>query len=1028
MIGALFLAAALALPPNGEAWKDTNGRRINAHGGGMLRHGDKWWWYGEDRGGDRTQGSGVHVYSSADLTTWKDEGLAFRKHDNAGSLVGIGCVIERPKVVHCAKTGKFVMYFHLELADYGYTAAMTGICTADRPEGPFRFQRALRPNPCQWPQNAPGKDFSQAEIDRLCDNDVFRNDGGDWRDIRDKSPYPYVWHYASGQMSRDMTLYQDTDGKVYHFYASEYNSTMHIAELTDDCLGYTGRWWRMGEKDWTEAPAVFRHGGKYWLVGSGCTGWNPNPAHLYVADRVTGPWRRLENPCRGVSPVTGLGPEKTFGLQSTYAIQLSDDEVVLMFDEWRKSDLQDSRYHWIPVRFTSDGQPVICPSPCGDEASEKIWRAVSPDGLNEIRLFEKPLACQVLRRGVPVTGRMPIDLTVDGASLAQGAKPVGSEVRRLSGREASPVYKKDAIDLGGEERIVDFGDWAVRLAARNDGVAYRFETKKPGRIRVNGESAPLVMPEGYVRCWANRTGAFGQEESVPETFAAEALTTIPGGQESWTGKSLVYLPFVYAAGGACVAVTESDVRDYPIWNFERTEEMRRAQDGGSVSFASRFASWPLKTARWASWHGREGAVKEGGRKVVVTDYADYLTDTEGTRTFPWRTFVLADSFAGFCEADIVRALAAPAAAGADFSWVRPGKVAWDWWNAFDNQGEGGCNTKTYERFIDFAAANGIEYVILDEGWSEFLNIWKFHPNVDVPRIIAYGRQKGVGIILWMAWAQVLGDEERVARHFAKLGAKGFKVDFMDRGDAQVARFLEKFADVCAKERMLVDYHGVYRPVGLSRRFPNIVNYEGIHGLEQMKWFERTEKEMMENDVRAFYLRLTAGPMDYTPGAMINHPLDGSYKGDEKFPGSVGTRCRQLAMMVLYEAPLQMLCDSPTNYEKNRECLAFMAKVPTVWRETRGLAGTPDTCAACARRAPDGAWYAACITTLEPRDYALDTAFLGAGEWTAEIFRDAPDADRNPERYVRETRRVRGGDVLNVRLVSGGGFAIRFSPR
>lgn len=388
MIGALFLAAALALPPNGETWKDTNGRRINAHGGGMLRHGDKWWWYGEDRGDDRTQGLGVHVYSSTDLATWKDEGLAFRKHDNAGSLVGIGCVIERPKVVYCAKTGKFVMYFHLELADYGYTAAMTGICTADRPEGPFRFQRALRPNPCKWPQNAPGKDFSQAEIDRICDNDVFRNDGGDWRDIRDKSPYPYVWHYAGGQMSRDMTLYQDTDGKVYHFYASEYNSTMHIAELTDDCLGYTGRWWRMGEKDWTEAPAVFRHGGKYWLVGSGCTGWNPNPAHLYVADRVTGPWRRMENPCRGVSPVTGLGPEKTFGLQSTYAIQLSDDEVVLMFDEWRKTDLADSRYHWIPVRFTSDGLPEIRPSPCGDEVSEKIWRAVSPDGLNEIRLFE----------------------------------------------------------------------------------------------------------------------------------------------------------------------------------------------------------------------------------------------------------------------------------------------------------------------------------------------------------------------------------------------------------------------------------------------------------------------------------------------------------------------------------------------------------------------------------------------------------------------------------------------------------------
>jgi len=358
-ISLTLLAAALALPPNGTEWNDTDGKRINAHGGGMLEYGGKWWWYGEDRGADRTQGAGVHVYSSDDLAHWKDEGVAFRKHASAGSMVGVGCVIERPKVVYCEKTGRFVMFFHLELADYAYTAAMTAICSAERPEGPFRFHRAIRPNACQWPQNAR-RDFTPQELAEIRKGDVRDVPGDPWELVRDR-PYSYVWDYESGQMSRDMTLYKDVDGKVYHIFASEYNSTLHIAELTDDCLDYTGRWWRAGEKDWTEAPAVFRHGGKYWLVGSGCTGWNPNPAHLYVADRITGPWKRLGNPCRGVSPVTGLGPEKTFGCQSTYAIERKEGLVILMFDEWRKQNLADSRYHWLPVTFASDGTPEIKP-------------------------------------------------------------------------------------------------------------------------------------------------------------------------------------------------------------------------------------------------------------------------------------------------------------------------------------------------------------------------------------------------------------------------------------------------------------------------------------------------------------------------------------------------------------------------------------------------------------------------------------------------------------------------------------------
>ena len=247
---------------------------------------------------------------------------------------------------------------------------------------------------------------------------------------------------------------------------------------------------------------------------------------------------------------------------------------------------------------------------------------------------------------------------------------------------------------------------------------------------------------------------------------------------------------------------------------------------------------------------------------------------------------------------------------------------------------------------------------------------------------------------------------------------------MDRADAEVTAFLERCAAACARHRLLVDYHGVYRPVGLHRKYPNIVNYEGIHGLEQMKWAP-AGKDMAHNDVAAFFLRLTAGQMDYTPGAMDNYPI-GAYKGTGRNPGSVGTRCHQMALMALYEAPLQMLSDSPTKYERNMECFSFMAATPVTWDATVGLGGCPETFAAAARKAKDGSWYAAAITNRNARDFELKTCFLGEGEWKAEIFRDAATADAEPAKYVHETKTVNAGDALKLHMASGGGFVVKFS--
>ena len=652
----------------------------------------------------------------------------------------------------------------------------------------------------------------------------------------------------------------------------------------------------------------------------------------------------------------------------------------------------------------------------GDEIS-----AVSPDGRNEIRLYLRPMAYEVLRDGKVVAAKTRIALNIEGEHLGRymmKSSPVVS-TGRVMGKFFPAVYKKHKVFESGYETVVDYGPWAVRLVARDDGVAYRYETRFPGKIRVNGERAGFSIPDRKATCWVHFTNRPGCEETKCQTLAAQDVKT------DLARRRMVYSPFVYRTGGTTVAVFESDVWDYPVRNFDEADS-----PAGEASFKSVFAGWPKRTFHSAS--GKR--LESGGRNVEVEKHADWLVETDGTRNFPWRAFALADKSIQLLENDIVYALARPAEEGADFSWVKPGKVAWDWWNAFDNKGDpDGCTTETYLRFVDFAADNGVEYVIMDEGWSEKLNIWKFSPRVDVTKVIDHANSRGVGIILWMAWAQVVGDEDRVAEHFAKLGAKGFKVDFMDRGDAEVERFLWKFAESCRRNRMLVDYHGSHRPTGLRRAYPNVLNCEGVHGLEQMKWNDG-DVEFLDNDVKLCYTRMTAGPMDYTPGAMDNYAIGKYPKKDRKFagrhyahthPGSIGTRCRQMAMMALYDAPLQMLCDSPTKYERNMECFSFMAATPTTWDETVGLFGTPDTCAVVARRKGD-VWYVAGITNAEGRYYTLDTSFLPEGDWNMEIFKDASDSDEKATAYVHTRLRLRRGESMVVRMAPGGGFVARFA--
>ena len=585
----------------------------------------------------------------------------------------------------------------------------------------------------------------------------------------------------------------------------------------------------------------------------------------------------------------------------------------------------------------------------------------------------------------------------------KGAKPEAVS-RKVTGSVATPIYKKSAIDLAANETRVDFGKWALVLHARNDGVAWRFETRYDGEVTVTAENTTLRFPKDAVLCYG-QVGSFATSFERPAKIGS--VESIKSGHPQ-----IVITPLTATVPGAgVVSVTESNLLDYPGLNFYR-------KDGDCDMLRSWQAGVPSETE-----------VK--GRWIRVKNRHGYLAKTSGTRVYPWRVFVLGDTPSDLVSSDMVYALAEPNRL-ADTSWIKPGLVQWDWWHGFkitDVPGlKTGCNYETYKAYIDYAASNKIPYIIMDEGWSEKLNLDKPRDAVNVQGVIEYGRSKGVDVILWAAWSMLYdaADRARIFERYSKMGAKGFKIDFMDRDDQDLERFLEKTADDAAKHKLVIMYHGIHKPTGLQRTYPNVLNYEGVYGLEQGH-SRGGQQVVVANDVNIVYTRMVAGPMDYTPGAMRNRAFNApEFKRGVDPSACYGTRCHQLALFPILEAPVQMLCDSPTQYRTAQECTDFISAVPTVWDETVGVAGEIDAFAAVARRKGTD-WWLGAITNWDRRELELSTTFLKSGEWKVEAFEDAPDADVNAEHYVRREFTVKAGEKLKVKLAPGGGFAARITP-
>jgi alpha-glucosidase len=474
---------------------------------------------------------------------------------------------------------------------------------------------------------------------------------------------------------------------------------------------------------------------------------------------------------------------------------------------------------------------------------------------------------------------------------------------------------------------------------------------------------------------------------------------------------LMFLPLVVeAADGVKLCLTESDLENYPGLYLTTAE--------GDNRLTGRFAPYPKRE-------------EQGGHnrlQMVVREREPFIAKVDKPRAFPWRMAIVTTTDKELAASNLTYLLAAPSRL-ADTSWIRPGKVAWDWWNDWNIYGVNfvsGINNDTYKAYIDFASAKGIEYVILDEGWAVNLqaDLMQVVPDINLKELVDYGAERHVGIILWAGYYAFERDMENVCRHYAEMGVKGFKVDFMDRDDQEMAAFNYRAAAMAAKYKLLLDLHGTHMPAGLNRTYPNVLNFEGVAGLEQLKWAPATRNQV-EYDVMLPFLRQVAGPMDYTQGAMRN-ASKGNYYPSNSEPMSQGTRCHQLGLYMVFDSPFSMLCDSPTNYEREPECTAFIAEVPTVWDETRVLDGKMGEYIVTARRKGD-TWYVGGITNWTPRDLELDCSFLAPGRtYKATLFADGVNAHRKGIDYKRTEFDVKqdGSLKLKLHLAPGGGFALK----
>ncbi|TRX21581.1 glycoside hydrolase family 97 protein [Flavobacterium franklandianum] len=632
------------------------------------------------------------------------------------------------------------------------------------------------------------------------------------------------------------------------------------------------------------------------------------------------------------------------------------------------------------------------------------FQLLSPNGKIEIKIVvDETISWSILNKKDLFLAPSAMSMTLD-KNVILGKNPILLNTKKESIRTSfeTPFYKKKSVQDHYNQLVLNFkGDFSVEYRAFDDGVAYRFLTKKKGNITVKSEEVVLNFDQDYSTLMPYVRDLRNPKDPYISSFESHYENKKIS---EFAKDTLAFLPFLIDLKNQKKAVfLESNLQDYP--------GMYVTNNKSKSGFEARFPKYPLQEMN-------------GGFNFLnklISQRTDYLVTTNGNRNFPWRIVVISENDAALTNNDMVQRLSEPSKIK-DVSWIKPGKVAWDWWNdwnIYKVDFQAGINTETYKYYIDFASKNKVEYIVLDEGWSVETNIMEHNPKVDLKTLIGYGKEKNVGIILWCSWMALHENIDVIFKNYSDLGVKGFKIDFLDRDDAKMVNSVYEIAQKAANHKLLLDFHGMYKPTGIQRTYPNILNFEGVKGMENNKW--TPNDDVPTYDCSIPYIRMMSGPMDYTPGAMRN-ATKSEFKPSNSNPVSQGTRCHQLALYTIFEAPLQMMADSPTAYIKEQESTDFIAKIPTTFDETVALNGEVGKYISIARK-KGSTWYLGAITNWNGRNITIDFSFLEKGKtFEADLFTDGLNAEKAPVDYKREKITVDSSTKMTFHLASGGGLS------
>lgn len=590
--------------------------------------------------------------------------------------------------------------------------------------------------------------------------------------------------------------------------------------------------------------------------------------------------------------------------------------------------------------------------------------------------------------GKTILNPSPLSMTFDNGVVIGRNMKVKDVQHRTEDQMLTPVVrqKSDKIRDHYNEMVLNADQYKLYFRVYNDGLAYRFHTDFADSLKVISEEVDYCFPEDYNTLFPEERTILSAQQPL---FKPMKLSEI--GTDRFCSTPVL----IKVDDQARIFISESDLESYPGMFLKKQ---------GKYELAGKFAAYSLEEE------------KTDDRQIFPTKRADYIARVSGTRNYPWRAMIVAENDANLVTNQLIYKLA-PESQG-DFSWVKPGKIAWDWYNALILTGvdfKCGINNETYKYYIDFASKYGLEYVVLDDGWSEAWDVTKTVPEIDMEELVAYGKKKNVGLILWVSWAPFREKLDEAFALFSKWGIKGIKMDFMNRDDQAMVDFYYTVARKAAAHRMLVDFHGAYKPTGWLRTFPNVLSSEGVAGLENHKWGSFVTPE---HNVTLPFTRMVAGPMDYTPGAMINfHEKD--HKVWFNLPASIGTRCHQLGMYVVYESPLQMLADSPSNYYREEKCMEFLSQVPVVWDETRVLKASVGEYIVVARRSGD-TWFIGGMVGKKGQKFDITLDFI-KGNKTLTCWEDGVNVDLQAQDFACRTKKVKQGDTITISMYDGGGY-------